>query len=56
MSVGSTETGWEIGISFRGFASLVSVMLNKAFLLLQSCRCHCFQARTLVFRAGLPTE
>lgn len=35
MSVGSTETGWEMGMSFRGFASVVSVILDEAFLLLQ---------------------
>lgn len=33
MSVGRTEMGWEMGMSFRGFASIVSVILKEASLL-----------------------
>ena len=32
MSVGRTEMGWEVGTSFRGFDSVVSVILDEAFL------------------------
>lgn len=34
MSVGRTEMGWEIGMSFRGFASGVAVILHEASLLI----------------------
>ncbi len=37
MSVGRTEIGWDMGMSFRGFASVVSVILNEASLRY----CHC---------------
>ena len=33
MSVRRTEMDWETGISFRGFASVVSVILDEAWLL-----------------------
>lgn len=36
MLVGRTEMGWEIGMSFRGFASVVSVILYEAAWLLKS--------------------
>ena len=49
MSVGRTEMGWEIGTSFRGFASVASVILDEAFSSL-------FRNNSIDFQSSQPRQ
>ncbi len=50
MSVGRTDMGWDMGMSVRGFASVVSVILDETlFLLLVVVDCG-FAATRLIFQ------